>query len=259
MIQFFAKLPILKRLIPSIGTRVLKLFKKNRGYFKIGEINFYLDFLDPIDRQIIIHKKYENDQVMFLEKLMKKNLFDYFLDVGSNSGYYSFYFANKFKNLKIRAFEPNFDAFNKFKKTLNKNLFKNIEVFNFGLSDQEKKAKMYSLVTHDYTHSNSTISKNLNDADIKNYNIFEALLKPGDNQFNFSKKKLLIKIDVEGHEINTLKGLIKNLLQNKCLVLVEISKEKFSEVNDFLIKNSFKQIFKSKYRSDYVYTNFQIL
>ena len=118
MIQFFAKLPILKRLIPSIGTRVLKLFKKNRGYFKIGEINFYLDFLDPIDRQIIIHKKYENDQVMFLEKLMKKNLFDYFLDVGSNSGYYSFYFANKFKNLKIRAFEPNFDALINLKKLL---------------------------------------------------------------------------------------------------------------------------------------------
>ena len=69
-------------------------------------------------------------------------------------------------------------------------------------------------------------------------------------------KKLLIKIDVEGHEINILKGLIKNLLNNKCLILTEISNEKFSEVSEFLIKNSFKQIFKSKYRSDYVYTNF---
>ena len=78
----------------------------------------------------------------------------------------------------------------------------------------------------------------------------------GDNQFNFSKKKLLIKIDVEKHEIYTLMGLIKNLLQNKCLILIEISNEKFSEVDDFLVKNSFKQIFKSKYRSDYVYTNF---
>ena len=139
MIEFFAKLPILRRLIPSIGTKVLKLFKKNRGYFKIGEINFYLDFLDPIDRQIIIHKKYESDQVLFIEKQMEKISFDYFLDVGANSGYYSFYFANKFKNLKVIAFEPNFDAFNKFKKTLYKSTFKNIEVFNFGLSDKKKK------------------------------------------------------------------------------------------------------------------------
>tara|TARA_Y100000389_G_scaffold156928_1_gene157917 strand:- start:537 stop:1307 length:771 start_codon:yes stop_codon:yes gene_type:complete len=256
MIQFFAKLPILRRLIPSIGTKVLKLFKKNRGYFKIGEINFYLDFLDPIDRQIIIHKKYESDQVLFIEKQMEKISFDYFLDVGANSGYYSFYFANKFKNLKVIAFEPNFDAFNKFKKTLYKSTFKNIEVFNFGLSDKKKKVRMYSMITHDYTHSNSTISKNLDDTDIGNYKIFEASLTLGDNLFNFFKKKLALKIDVEGHEIHTLKGLIKCLLNNKCLILIEISNEKFSEVNDFLTKNSFKQIFKSKYRLDYVYTNF---
>ena len=256
MIQLFVKFPFLKRMIPSIGIRILRFFKKNRGYFKIGGINFYLDFLDPIDRQIILNKKYENDQVVFIEREMEKNLFEYFLDIGANSGYYSFFFANKFKNLKVKAYEPNFDAFNKFKKTLNKNSFKNIEVFNFGLSDQEKKVKMYSLITHNYTHSNSTISKNLNDVDIENYNIFEALLKLGDNQFNFYEKKLLIKIDVEGHEIETLKGLIKNLLNNKCLILIEISNKKFSEVNRYLVKNSFKQIFKSKYRSDYVYTNF---
>ena len=47
--------------------RVLRLLKINRGFFKIGEINFYLDFLDPIDRQIIIHKKYEDDQVLFFK------------------------------------------------------------------------------------------------------------------------------------------------------------------------------------------------
>ena len=114
MIEFLAKFPILKRLIPSIGIRALKLFKKNRGYFKIGKINFYLDFMDPIDRQIIIYKKYENDQVLFFEDQMNKTSFDYFLDIGSNSGYYSFYFADKFKNLKIRAFEPNLEPFNKF-------------------------------------------------------------------------------------------------------------------------------------------------
>ena len=256
MIQFLVKLPFFKRIIPSIGIRVLRFFKKNRGYFKIGGINFYLDFLDPIDRQIILNKKYEDDQVMFIEKEIKKNFFNNFLDIGANSGYYSFFFANKFKNLKVKAYEPNFDAFNKFKKTLNKNSFQNIEVFNFGLSDKEKKVKMYSLITHNYTHSNSTISKNLNDADIENYNIFEASLKIGDNQFNFYKKKLLMKIDVEGHEIEILKGLVKNLSNNNCLILIEISNEKFGEVNEFFIKNSFRQIFKSKYRTDYVYTNF---
>jgi FkbM family methyltransferase len=253
MIEYLAKFPIFKRLIPSIGMRILSLFKKNRGYFKIGKISFYLDFMDPIDRQIIIHKKYEDDQVLFFADQMDKTSFDYFLDIGSNSGYYSFYFAEKYKNLKIRAFDPNLEPFNKFQKTLNKNSFKNIEVFNFGLSDQEKKVRMRSMITHNYVHSNAAITENFEGKNIK---ILEATLKVGDNLFNFSEKKLAFKIDVEGHEIHTLKGLIKNLLRNKCLIMIEISDEKFSEVNEFLIKNSFKQIFKSKYRTDYVYTNF---
>ena len=130
MIKYFIKLPFLKRLIPSITTRYFKLLKKNRDYFKVGNINFYLDYLDPIDRQIILNKDYDNDMVFFLEKRMKEDSFSYFLDIGSNSGYYSFYFADKFKNLKVKAFEPNIDAYNKFKKTLVKNFFKNIEIFN---------------------------------------------------------------------------------------------------------------------------------
>ena len=114
------------------------------------------------------------------------------------------------------------------------------------------------MITHDYAHSNSMISENLNNEDIQNYNIFEANLKLGDDLFNFLKKILAIKIDVEGHELSTLKGLKRNLLQNKCLILIEIGDENFIEVNDFLIKNGFSKIFKSKYRLDYVYTNFTI-
>ena len=258
MIQYLVKIPIFKRLIPSFGIRILRFFKKNRGFFKIGEINFYLDFLDPIDRQIIINKNYEKDQVSFFRKKMEKTEFEYFLDIGSNSGYYSFYFGHLFKKLKIKAFEPNLEPYNKFLKTLNKNSFKNIEVFNFGLSNQEKKVHMRSLISHKYTHSNSTIIENLKKEVEKNIQISEANLKVGDQLFNFSNKKICIKIDVEGHEIFTLKGLINNLLKNHCLMMIEIHDNKFNEVNKFLTDNKFMQIFKSKYRSDYIYTNFLV-
>ena len=93
MIRFLLKLPIFKRIIPSLSTKFFKFFKKNRNYFKIKNINFYLDFLDPIDRHIILYQEYESDQVFFLEEKMSQNSFAYFLDIGSNSGYYSFYFA----------------------------------------------------------------------------------------------------------------------------------------------------------------------
>tara|TARA_B100001121_G_C18568350_1_gene563788 strand:+ start:14 stop:790 length:777 start_codon:yes stop_codon:yes gene_type:complete len=258
MIQFLIKLPIFKRLIPSIGIRILRFFKKNRGYFKIAGIDFYLDFLDPIDRQIILNQKYEDDQVLFFNKQMNKVSFDYFFDIGANSGYYSFYFADKFKNLKIRAFEPNLEPFNKFKKTLNKNSFKNIEVFNFGLSNEEKKVRMSSMISHDYIHSNSTIIEKFDESIDNNIKISESSVKIGDNLYNYSQKKIAFKIDVEGYEIYTLKGLANNLLNNQCLIMIEINTKKFEEVNKFLVQSNFKQIFKSKYRSDYVYTNFSI-
>ena len=50
MIEKLMKLPLLKRLIPSLGIRTLTLVKKNRGYFNINNIRMFLDFLDPIDK-----------------------------------------------------------------------------------------------------------------------------------------------------------------------------------------------------------------
>ena len=73
MITKIIKLPILKRLIPSISIRFLKLLKRNRGYFKINNIEMFLDFLDPIDREIILHQEFESKEIDFLIKQIKNN------------------------------------------------------------------------------------------------------------------------------------------------------------------------------------------
>ena len=253
MIKFILKIPVFKRLIPSLGIRILKLFNKNRGFYNINNILFYLDFLDPVDREIILNKEYEQDAVNFLESEMRKNLFSNFLDIGANSGYYSFYFAKEFTNLKIHAFEPNVDAYNKFLKTILKNSFKNIEISNFGLSNINEKIKMITWFKHGIAKTNSTILDKSHDT--KNSKIFEANLRIGDEVIDLAEKKILIKIDVEGHELSVLDGLKVLLNKNKCMILIEIGDEKFEEVNKYLIEKNFKIIFKSKYRLDYVYSN----
>jgi len=252
--KFFLNLPIFKRLIPSIGIRVLKLLKKNKGFYKINNILFYLDFLDPIDRKIILYKEYEHDAVSFLEDKFIQHSISNFLDIGANSGYFSFYFANKFNNLKVKAYEPNIDAFEKFKKTLIKNSFNNVEIFNYGLSDIEKKVKMITWYKHGHAKTNLVILED--NFNTNNSKIYETDLKVGDELLNFKNEKLCIKIDVEGHELSVLKGLAKNLRENKCVILIETGDVKFKAVNDFLIKNNYKQLFKSKFRIDYIYSNF---
>ena len=89
-----------------------------------------------------------------------------------------------------------------------------------------------------------------------NSKIYETDLKVGDKLLNFKNEKLCVKIDVEGHELNVLKGLVKNLRENKCVILIETGDVKFKAVNDLLIKNNYKQLFKSKFRKDYIYSNF---
>ena len=252
--KFLLNLPLFKRLIPSIGIRVLKLLKRNKGFYKINNILFYLDFLDPIDRKIILYKEYEHDTVSFLEEKFRQHSISNFLDIGANSGYFSFYFANKFNNLKVKAFEPNIDAFEKFKKTLIKNSFNDVEIFNYGLSDIEKKVKMITWYKHGHAKTNLVILED--HFDTNNSKIYETELKVGDEVLNFKNEKLCIKIDVEGHELSVLKGLAKNLRKNKCVILIETGDVKFKAVNDFLIKNNYKQLFKSKFRIDYIYSNF---
>ena len=253
MIKFFLDLPIFKRLIPSIGIKLLKLLNKNKGYYKIKDILFYLDFLDPIDRKIILYKEYESDSVNFLENLFNQHSISHFLDIGANSGYYSIYFANKFEDLKVKAYEPNVVAFEKLKKTLSKCSLKNLEIFNYGLSNIEKKVKMITWYKHGYAKTNSVILEEFHDTN--NSKIFETDLKVGDQLLNYKNEKICFKIDVEGHELSVLKGLSKNLKENKCIILVESGDIKFRDVNNFLIENNYKQIFKSNLRLDYVYSN----
>ena len=255
VISFLVKLPIFNRLIPSISIRIIKIIKKNRGFFKIGDNKMFLDFLDPIDRELILHQKYEDEEISILNGLIKKHSVNYFFDVGSNCGYYSIKLAKIFQKLKILAFEPNDEAHFKFNKTLsiNPNLSERITLHNFGLSDINSILKMRSKVKYGYTQTGgSTVHDNKNYNDVK---IYEANFKIADEVIDINNSVLAIKIDVEGHEYNVLKGLRKIINNNKCILQLEIFNDKFDKVNKFLIENKFYKITEVKNRSNYFYTN----
>ena len=75
----------------------------------------------------------------------------------------------------------------------------------------------------------------------------------------------LIKIDTEGYEYEVLKGSVEMLKKTK-LILFEhhydnmiIKNYTFKQINNFLIQNSFKKVFRAKmpFRKtfDYIYEN----
>jgi len=256
MIPRLIKLPVLKRLIPSISLRVLRILKKNRGYFKINDFEMFLDFLDPIDREIILSQEFEKQEIDFLIEQIRGNDINYFLDVGANCGYYSLKISKEISNIKILSFEPNIEAYSKFLKTLKKNLnlSKKIKLENFGLSDKSTKLKMQSMLKFGYaqTGGSSVIDENLND---KNF-LFYADFKIGDDYIKLINKKISIKIDVEGHELKVLKGIKNIIKKNQCILQIEIFSKNYENVNNFLSTFGYKIFYEVNNRSNYFYKNF---
>ena len=256
MLAKLVKFPLLKRLIPSLSIRFLKLLKKNRGYFNINKTKMFLDFLDPIDREIILHQEFEKLEINFLIKQININKIDYFLDVGANCGYYSLNVAKEVSNIIIRSFEPNNEAYFKFSKSLEKNLnlSKKIKLEKFGLSNKSKKLEMQSKVKFGYVQTGG--SGIINDNKIKDNSIFFGNFKIGDEYIKLINRKIAIKIDVEGHELNVLEGLKQTLKKNKCILQIEIFNDNFEKTNNFLVNNNFKKISEIKSNINSIYKNY---
>ena len=254
MLSTLIKIPLLKRTLPSLALKILKILKKNRGYFKIRNTRMFLDFLDPIDKKIILDQEYEKLEINYLLNEIKKNKILHFIDIGANCGYYSIYIAKNISNITIQAFEPNEDAFLKFKKTLeiNPDLKNKININNFGLSDKTGKLKMQSMIKHGYsqTGGSSVVENN----SYENFDVYYADFKIGDKIINKNQNTIAIKIDVEGHEINVLNGLKNTLENNKIIIQIEIFEINFQKVNNFLTSLGYKIIFEIKERSNYFYS-----
>ena len=159
-------------------------------------------------------------------------------------------------SVKVFAYEPNQEAYNKFNKTIkiNPEYSKRLELKNYGLSNKNSSLKMQFLKKHGYNQTGgSSVVEGLN---YNKENTFLGEFKVGDEILNFKKEEnLSIKIDVEGHELNVLKGIQNLLNSNKCILQIEIFDNNFISINSFLLKNNFALVDKVKKRYNYFYSN----
>ena len=256
MIGLLIRTPILKRLVPSILKKIFKFKKKNRGFFQINNFEMFLDFFDPIDREIILFKEFEKEEIDFLLKQLKYSKAKIFLDIGSNCGYYSILISSKNYINKIFAFDPNQDANFKFKKTLLKNTknAKKITLHSIGLSNRNTKLKIKSLKKDNYvqTGGSSVVKTYTKGSYVESFENF----KKGDDVLKITKSIIGIKIDVEGYELEVLMGLKKTISQNHCIIQIEIFRRNFSKIKNYLISLNFRLIKKVEKRSNYFFKNF---
>jgi len=170
------------------------------------------------------------------------------LDVGANVGQSSYAFRRIFPDAEIHAFEPNPSIF----QTLTRNLRNcQINLHNVGLGEQKKIGYIYipeyknvlftGLAACNRIQAEKHVQKlNLTKFHSSSFVTLQqnVFIETGDF---FELKPDLIKVDVEGFEIEVLQGLTRTIEAFKPLILVECS-DTHDEVSELLSKYSYRNL-----------------
>jgi len=267
-----------RRIIPSFLRKFHFLFSNK--IFIIKNFKLKLNLKNSLERKIFLENSFEKNQINFLVNNIENKNFDYFIDIGAYIGYYTLLFS-KFKNIeKIISIEANKANYNNLLENISLNKLKHITAHNLGCSDHDGITKLwYSdqnkmggssiLNIDDYEYNKYDPNLNLDtnnlksryDKKYKDYkkskdNFFYQSIntKKLDNIINPINKHLLIKIDVERHELFVLKGAEKILTNNKIFLQIEIFPKLFDNINNFLLNKNFKLIKNIDW--DYYYKNY---
>ena len=143
------------------------------------------------------------DEKKFLKKIFgKKKIF--YIDIGTNEGNFLEYLNSQFKFKKIICFEPIKELANNLK-----NKFPEVEVNNSALSNKKTKKKFfeYKISSQSSIYKQNDTFKSLKELK----KIYKIDTISFDQKFNKNKKIDFCKIDVQGEEMNVLKGMKLNL------------------------------------------------
>jgi FkbM family methyltransferase len=207
--------------ITIYGFKVFGSIKKNKtSYFLLKKCEFgdyqELNIIDKISK--------------------KKNVF--FIDCGCNYGFYSFFTASLSKKNIIFSVEASKRTTEEFIKNQNLNNFSNINFFNKAISDTDNKNIVFNESTNDWESSQAHSDfKKILASKVETLKI-DTLTR----DYNFDNYQTIIKLDIEGNEMNALQGGIDFIKKTSPLIIIEISKYIFYKkanieyLNSFLIK-----------------------
>ena len=159
----------------------------------------------------------------------KKNIF--LLDCGCNYGFYSFFTASLSDKNSIIAIEASSKTAEDFKKNLILNNFKNIVLKNLAVSDTDGETIVFNESKNDWESSlNHSKFDSIKEINVKTNKIDTILC-----DYNLADYFLFIKLDIEGHELQAIKGSTNIIKKYNPIFIIELSKYIFENNHDNFI------------------------
>jgi FkbM family methyltransferase len=215
---------------------------------KIIRNNIYLYSISRfIVGKFLYNLIYEKEFKFFLNT---KTKFMNIVDIGGNDGISSLILRKFNKDSNILCIEPN-----KFYEKILKKIKQKDKKFNYlicGASNKESKIKMYiPKYKKVYFRSLASIeNKNffnnhsfLPNVGIKKENFKNVFLEDFEVKIikldNLNLNPDLLKIDVEGHELEVLEGCSLTINKYRPLIIIEINKNNFPKIVNFMLEKNY--------------------
>lgn len=168
-----------------------------------------------VEMALIMGGIYEKDITRFIANKLKSA--EIFLDIGANIGYYSIIAGYVMpKSGEIISFEPVVETYDRLVKNIKLNNLYNVKPLNIALGNKNEFAEIK--LTKELGHSSmaGTPIDYINKTEKIKINRLNDLV-------NFNSKKIFIKIDVEGYELEVLRGMKNVLEENDCEIIFEFT------------------------------------
>lgn len=152
------------------------------------------------------------------------------IDAGANIGNHTAYFALAFPSAIVLSFEVNPTAFRYLEKNISTNCLKNAVTINLGLSSKAGDCGIVSPSGNPLGGAMVDISAEKTIASVVRLDDYlSANKKPVGGRVD------LIKIDVEGHELQCLQGARRSIEDDRPLIYLECKEVgEYREISDFL-------------------------
>lgn len=165
-------------------------------------------------------------EYLLLDKWIRPG--DWVLDIGANVGHYSLKFSELVgESGHVLLFEPVLSTVDLLASNITKAPYQNLSIFNVAVSDKTTLVGME--VPKKYPGGKDS---NYYRAHISSSSSELSILSISIDSLNIKHPIRLAKIDVEGHEINVLKGMESILRRDYPILIVEGDS---NEVNNYLV------------------------